>query len=98
MKITKRQLRRIIREEKQKLLEQWQHDPLAPMEKDVEDEVLSQAIAIFGDNVYIDERGGEIIVDVGDDTAVERFYGQWQAVWPDGIMEDDGLIYTGVRI
>jgi len=87
MKITKRQLKRIIKEERAKLLRE-QGDPA--------DNVLRQAMGIFGGDVLVDEEAGEVIVDVGDDEAVEAAYGEWINLWPDGQMEEGGLIYTGI--
>ena len=67
---------------------------LIPM-KDV---VLKQAMDIFGTDVLIDEVDGEVVVDVGDDSVVEALYDKWISTWPDGIMEEGGLIYTGVMV
>jgi hypothetical protein len=88
MKISKRRLRQIIREERSRILQ----------EQDAADTVLQQAMEIFGSDVLVDEEAGEVIVDTGDDQVVEDTYNQWIAVWPEGQMEEGGLIYTGVMM
>ena len=88
MKISKRRLRQIIREERSRILQ----------EQDAADTVLQQAMEIFGSDVLVDEEAGEVLVDTGDDQVVEDMYNQWIAVWPEGQMEQGGLIYTGVML
>lgn len=88
MKVSKRQLRRIIREERARLLS----------EQDAGDTALQQAMDIFGPDALVDEEGGEVIIDVGDDQMVEDMYDQWIAIWPEGMHEEGGLIYTGVMV
>ena len=88
MLVTKRQLRRIIKEERARLLR----------EQDAGDVALQQAMEIFGSDVYADEQGGEVIIDVGDDQAVEDMYDKWIALWPDGMHQEGGLIYTGILV
>ena len=88
MKITKRQLKRIIKEEKAKIL----------AEQDAGDVALQKAMEIFGPDALVDEEAGEVIIDVGDDQVVEDLYDQWIAVWPEGMHEEGGLIYTGVMV
>ena len=88
MKVSKRQLRRIIREERARLLS----------EQDAGDAVLQKAMEIFGTDALVDEEAGEVIIDVGDDQVVEDMYDQWIAVWPEGMHEEGGLIYTGVMV
>ena len=89
MNVSKRQLKRIIKEERAKLLRE-QGDPA--------DNALRQAMGIFGGEVLVDEEAGEVIIDVGDDQAVEDAYDQWIAVWPEGMHEEGGIIYTGVYL
>ena len=99
MKITKRQLRRIIKEERAKLreVESW-NDATDLEHEDPADKALRQAMKIFGSDVLVDEEDGEVLVDVGDDEAVEAAYDTWISIWPDGQMEEDGLIYTGIYL
>lgn len=89
MKITRKQLRRIIKEEKIKLQE---------MQMDKADEQLQIAIELFGPDTLVDDMMGELVIDVGDDQMVEDMYDQWISYWPDGQMEEGGLIYTGISL
>ena len=81
-------LRRIIREERARLLS----------EQDAGDVALQKAMEIFGPDALVDEEVGEVIIDIGDDQVVEDMYDQWIAVWPEGMHEEGGLIYTGVMV
>lgn len=84
MKITKKQLRRIIRE------------AMSPV-GDAGDEVLRKAMDIFGSGALVDEQGGEIVIDTGvTDTDIEELYSAWISAFPDAVHEEGGLIYTGV--
>jgi hypothetical protein len=53
---------------------------------------------IFGSDVLVDEQGGEVVVDTGNDQVVADLYDKWIQTWPDGQMEQGGLIYTGVMV
>lgn len=90
MRITKRHLRRIIKEEKANLLKEMQMDKV--------DEQLQIAMELFGPETLVDEEMGEIVIDVGDDQMVEDMYDQWISYWPDGMMEEGGRIYTGLQV
>ena len=84
MKITKRQLRRMIKE------------VMSPA-GDAGDEVLRKAMDIFGTSALVDERSGEIVIDTGvTDTDIEELYSEWIAAFPDAVHEEGGIIYTGV--
>ncbi len=84
MKITKKQLRRIIRE------------AMSPV-GDAGDKVLRKAMDIFGSGALVDEQGGEIVIDTGvTDTDIEELYSAWISAFPDAVHEEGGLIYTGV--
>jgi len=93
MKISRARLRRIIREERTRLIREQN-----PSEMDAGDVTLQKAMEIFGSDVMVDEEGGEVVIDVGDDQVVEDMYDQWIAIWPDAQMEEGGLIYTGVMV
>ena len=142
MKVSRKQLRRIIREERARLLREEKHvlaseeggtegyskdvlsrswgeegeeaDPKLDYvdeskwadiagislheQADAGDAVLQKAMEIFGSDAHVDEEAGEVIIDVGDDQVVEDMYDQWIAVWPEGMHEEGGLIYTGVMV
>lgn len=90
MKITKRQLRQIIKEQ------------MAAAGKirdgvDAGDEVLRIAMDIFGTGALVDEQGGEIVIDTGvTDTDIEELYDEWIDAFPEAVHEEGGLIYTGI--
>jgi len=92
MKVTKAQLRRIIKEERARILAE------AGPAGDKGDTILQQAYTVFDDPI-VDEDGGEIYVDTGlPDEDVEAMYRQWIELWPNAMMEEGGLIYTGVMV
>jgi|AJXC01.1.fsa_nt_gi hypothetical protein len=93
MKISRSRLRRIIREERSRLIQEQ-----SSTEMDAADIQLSIAIELFGPETLVDEEMGEIIIDVGDDQLVEDMYDQWVSYWPEGQMEEDGRIYTGIHV
>ena len=98
MKVTRRQLRRIIQEEKTKLLKEYRPGAGSATGDDRGDQVLRQALELFADAI-VDEEAGEVVVDTGlADEEVEAVYPEWIAVWPDAEMAEDGLIYTGVMV
>ena len=99
MKTTKRQLRQIIKKEKLKLLREQAGRVPPPESYDHGDVVLKQAMDLFGSGALVDEQDGEVVVDTGVvDTDIEEMYDQWIEVWPDGMHEEGGLIYTGVMV
>jgi hypothetical protein len=99
MKITKRQLRRIIKEEKAKLIAEYSPGVGSPTGDDISDEVYRQALQLFGPSAIIDEENGELYIDTGlVDDDVEALYNDWIALWPDAMHEEGGLVYTGVSL
>jgi len=98
VKITKRQLKRIIKEEKARLLKEYRPGAGSATGDDRGDRVLRQALELFVDAI-VDEEMGEVVVDTGlTDEEVEAVYHEWIAVWPDAEMAEGGLIYTGVMV
>ncbi len=99
MKITKRQLRRIIKEEKVNLLAEYSPGPGSATGDDISDKVLRQALGLFGSQAIIDEENGELYIDTGlVDTDVEELTNDWIALWPDAMHEEGGLVYTGISL
>jgi len=91
MKITRKQLRQLIKEQ------------MAAAGKirdgvDAGDEVLRIAMDIFGSGALVDEQGGEIVIDTGvTDTDIEDLYDRWIDAFPEAVHEEGGLIYTGIN-
>ena len=99
MKVTKRQLRRIIQEEKAKLLKEYRPGVGSATGDDISDEVLRQALQLFGDQAIIDEENGELYIDTGlVDDDVEALSADWINLWPDAMHEEGGLVYTGISL
>lgn len=99
MKVTKRQLRRIIKEEKAKLLKEYRPGVGSATGDDISDEVLRQALQLFGDQAIIDEENGELYIDTGlVDDDVEALSADWINLWPDAMHEEGGLVYTGISL
>lgn len=84
MKITKRQLRRIIKEEKAKLINE-----------DAFDNVMRTASQILGSDIELDEEMDGNIIIVADEMDVEANYDQLMDAFPNGEMVEDGFV-TGV--
>ena len=98
MKISKRQLKRIIKEEKAKVLAE-----IAPAGSatgdERSDEVLRQALQLFGPSAIIDEENGELYIDTGlVDDDVDALYADWIDLWPEAMHEEGGLVYTGISL
>ena len=91
MKISKRQLRRIIKEAiAHHHIETWQ-------EQDAQD-VHDLAVPIFGDDVLVDTIDDEIVIDnTGGDWRVQELENQWRPIWPKGEWDYDGILYTGIK-
>tara|TARA_Y100001970_G_scaffold243172_1_gene308214 strand:- start:570 stop:875 length:306 start_codon:yes stop_codon:yes gene_type:complete len=101
MKVTKQQLRRIIREERDRLLSEQNNTDRydGGGVGDAGDEVLRIAMDIFGGGALVDEQDGEIVIDTGvTDTDIEESYDEWIYAFPDAVHEEGGLIYTGVMV
>ena len=95
MRISKKQLRQIIKET-------MQGPSTGPYDGggvgDAGDEVLRKAMDIFGGSALVDEQGGEIVIDTGvTDTDIEELYDEWIYAFPDAVHEEGGLIYTGIN-
>ena len=92
MKITKRQLRRIIREAiAEDHFEEW--------ELQTANDVYNHAVPIFGDDILVDTIDDEIVIDnTGGDWRVQELEDQWRKIWPKGEWDNDGILYTGVKI
>jgi len=84
MKITKRQLKRIIKEEKAKLINE-----------DAFDNVMRTASQILGSDIELDEEMDGNIIIVADEMDVEANYDQLMDAFPNGEMVEDGFV-TGV--
>ena len=98
MKITKRQLRRIIKEEKAKVLREMNPSTSHLPRPDVGDKVIDQALSIFPQAI-VDEDFGEIVIDTGlRDDEVEALYSQWISIWPDAEAGEGGMIYPGIPV
>ena len=91
MKITRRQLRQLIKE---------QMTAAGKIRDGVDagDEVLRIAMDIFGTGALVDEQDGEIVIDPGvTDTDIEELYDEWIDAFPEAVHEEGGLIYTGIN-
>ena len=91
MKITRRQLRQLIKE---------QMTAAGKIRDGVDagDEVLRIAMDIFGTGALVDEQDGEIVIDTGvTDTDIEELYDEWIDAFPEAVHEEGGLIYTGIN-
>ena len=91
MKITRRQLRQLIKE---------QMTAAGKIRDGVDagDEVLRIAMDIFGTGALVDEQDGEIVIDTGvTDTDIEELTAEWIDAFPDAVHEEGGLIYTGIN-
>ena len=92
MRITKRQLRRIIKEAiAEDHFEEW--------ELQTANDVYNHAVPIFGDDILVDTIDDEIVIDnTGGDWRVQELEDQWRKFWPKGEWDNDGILYTGVKI
>ena len=90
MKVTKRQLRRIIREAMSPATGHMSRPDNA-------DRVIQKALTVFPEALVDEDEMGEITIDTGlRDDEVEALYAQWIELFPDGEMGEGGLIYTGI--
>lgn len=90
MKVTKRQLRRIIRESMSPATGHMSRPDNA-------DRVIQKALTVFPEALVDEDEMGEITIDTGlRDDEVEALYAQWIELFPDGEMGEGGLIYTGI--
>jgi hypothetical protein len=99
VKITKNQLSSIIKETKAKLIAEYSPGVGSATGDDMSDEVLRQALQLFGPSAIIDEENGELYIDTGlVDDDVEALYNDWINLWPDAMHEEGGLVYTGISL
>tara|TARA_Y100000593_G_scaffold11666_6_gene21094 strand:- start:29501 stop:30181 length:681 start_codon:yes stop_codon:yes gene_type:complete len=91
MKITKRQLKRIIREA-------IAHHHVEPWQEQDAQEVHDLALPIFGPDILVDVIDDEIVIDnTGGDWRVQELEGQWRKIWPVGEWDNDGILCTGIK-
>lgn len=90
MRITKRQLRRIIKEAMSPATGHMSRP-------DTADAVIQKALTVFPEALVDEDSMGEITIDTGlRDDEVEALYSKWIELFPDGEMGEGGLIYTGI--
>ena len=86
MKITRTQLRSLIKEEVDKFLNE-----------DASDDVLRKALKLFPD-AMVDEQGDELVIDTGmSDEEVEAMASKWMKMFPGAEAAEGGMILTGVN-
>ena len=85
MKVTKGLLRKLIKEQINKVISE-----------DASDDVLRKALKLFPD-AMVDEQGDELVIDTGmSDEEVEAMASKWLDVFPGAEAAEGGLILTGV--
>lgn len=90
MKITRHQLRRILKEAMSPATGHMSRP-------DTADKVIQKALTVFPEALVDEDSMGEITIDTGlSDSDVEALYTQWIELFPDGEMGEGGLIYTGI--
>lgn len=87
MKITKRQLRTLIKEA--------MYDSGAGTHDSAFDEVMQNAVQLFGQQVELDEEADGNLVVILEPGVAEAKYAEWSQIWPEGEMIEDGIA-TGV--
>ena len=86
MKVTKGLLRKLIKEQINKVISE-----------DASDDVLRKALKLFPD-AMVDEQGDELVVDTGmSDEEVEAMAPKWLDMFPGAEAAEGGLIMTGVN-
>ena len=86
MKVTKDLLRKLIKEQINKVISE-----------DASDDVLRKALKLFPD-AMVDEQGDELVVDTGmSDEEVEAMAPKWLDMFPGAEAAEGGLIMTGVN-
>ena len=86
MKITKRQLGMLIRE----AMASGAGTHSSPF-----DEVMQNAVQLFGQQVELDEEADGNLIVILDPDVAEAKYAEWIQIWPEGEMIEDGIA-TGV--
>jgi len=90
--MTKQQLRKIIKEAVST------YGPIHGREAKLARETKF-AEDIFGDRTPVTVEGdGEVIIDTGHIEHAEDMHQYWVKVWPDGSIEGNGIIHTGIYI
>ena len=85
MKVTKGLLRKLIKEQINKVISE-----------DASDDVLRKALKLFPD-AMVDEQGDELVVDTGmSDEEVEAMAPKWLDMFPGAEAAEGGLIMTGI--
>ena len=85
MKVTKGLLRKLIKEQINKVISE-----------DASDDVLRKALKLFPD-AMVDEQGDELVVDTGmSDEEVEAMAPKWLDMFPGAEASEGGLIMTGI--
>ena len=86
MKVTKGLLRKLIKEQINKVISE-----------DESDDVLRKALKLFPD-AMVDEQGDELVIDTGmSDEEVEKMAPKWLDMFPGAEAAEGGLIMTGVN-
>ena len=86
MKVTKGLLRKLIKEQINKVISE-----------DASDDVLRKALKLFPD-AMVDEQGDELVVDTGmSDEEVEAMAPKWLDMFPGADAAEGGLIMTGIN-
>ena len=86
MKVTKGLLRKLIKEQINKVISE-----------DASDDVLRKALKLFPD-AMVDEQGDELVIDTGmSDEEVEKMAPKWLDMFPGAEASEGGLIMTGVN-
>ncbi len=87
MKITKTNLRRIIKES---LL-------IKEMATPVLDREAAYSKGLFGDSASVAVgKDNEIVVDTGQIEVAEDMRDWWVKIWPKGLIKGNGIIHTGI--
>ena len=85
MKVTKGLLRKLIKEQINKVISE-----------DASDDVLRKALKLFPD-AMVDEQGDELVIDTGmSDEEVEKMAPKWLDMFPGAEASERGLIMTGI--
>ena len=85
MKVTKGLLRKLIKEQINKVISE-----------DASDDVLRKALKLFPD-AMVDEQGDELVIDTGmSDEEVEKMAPKWLDMFPGAEASEGGLIMTGI--
>ena len=95
MRITKRQLRKLVQEAVGRAGNFPGPGDGAGAHAPVFDEVMQNAVELFGQQVELDEEADGNLVVILDPGVAEAEYAKWIKIWPEGEMIEDGIA-TGV--